>query len=94
MPDIPTLAESGLPKFDVPGWYSFFVPAKTPPAIVQKMTADTIKVLAEPATKGKLEGLGLRVIGSSAEELAQVAQGRHGQMGPADQGGRHSATAN
>src|SRR5687767_2539804 len=43
-PDIPTFIESGVPTVDVPGWYSFFVPAKTPPAIVQRMTADTRKV--------------------------------------------------
>jgi tripartite-type tricarboxylate transporter receptor subunit TctC len=71
VPDIPTFTESGLPGVNVPGWYSFFVPAKTPPAIVQKMTADTVKVLAEPATKKRLEDLGLRVIGSSAEQLGQ-----------------------
>jgi tripartite-type tricarboxylate transporter receptor subunit TctC len=70
-PEIPTFTESGLPSVNVAGWYSFFVPAKTQSAIVQKMTADTRKVLSEPATKAKLEGLGLRVVGSSAEELAQ-----------------------
>jgi tripartite-type tricarboxylate transporter receptor subunit TctC len=82
VPDIPTFAESGVPKFDVPGWYSFFVPAKTPADIVRKMTADTIKVLAEPATKAKLEGLGLRVIGSTAEELAKSFKADMAKWGP------------
>ena len=41
-PDVPTIAESGLPGFDVPGWYAIFVPAKSPPEIVAKMNADII----------------------------------------------------
>jgi hypothetical protein len=44
-PDIPTVAESGMPGFDVPGWYALFVPAKTPPDIVRKMHADTVATL-------------------------------------------------
>ena len=94
VPDVPTFAESGLPKFDVPGWYSFFVPAKTPQAIVQKMTADTIKVLGEPATKKRLEDLGLRVIGSTAEQLAQSLKADMGKWGPLIKAAGLSATAN
>jgi tripartite-type tricarboxylate transporter receptor subunit TctC len=70
-PNVPTMAESGLPGFDVPGWYAFFVPAKTPPEIVRKMHADTAAVLAEPATRKRLEDLGLFVVGSPPEELGR-----------------------
>ena len=70
-PDVPTLAEAGLPGFDVSGWYAFYVPAKTPLEIVRKMHADTALVLAEPATKGRLEQLGLFVVGSTPEELGR-----------------------
>ena len=94
VPDIPTVAESGLTKFDVAGWYSFFVPAKTPAAIVQKMTADTRTVLAEPATKAKLEGLGLRVIGSTADELATALKADMDKWGPLIKAAGLSATAN
>jgi tripartite-type tricarboxylate transporter receptor subunit TctC len=69
MPDMPTLAESGLPGFDVSGWYAFFVPAKTPPAIIKKMHADTAVVLAEPRIKARLEDLGLFVVGSTPDDL-------------------------
>ena len=82
VPDIPTFIESGVPTVDVPGWYSFFAPAKTPAAILQRMTADTRKVLAEPATKAKLEGFGLRVIGSTAEELAKLFKADMDKWGP------------
>jgi tripartite-type tricarboxylate transporter receptor subunit TctC len=46
------------------------------------MTADTRKVLAEPATKAKLEGFGLRVIGSTAEELAKSFKADMDKWGP------------
>ena len=68
---MPTLAEGALPGFDVSGWYAFFVPAKTPPEIARKMHADTAAVLAEPAIKGRLEELGLVVVGSTPEELGR-----------------------
>ena len=45
MPDLPTAAESGLPGFDVSGWYAFVTPAKTPPEIIAKMSADTVTAL-------------------------------------------------
>ena len=50
------MTEDALPGFDVSGWYAFFVPAKTPPEIVQKMHADTAAVLAEPAIKATAGG--------------------------------------
>ncbi len=81
-PEVPTLAESGLPGFDVPGWYAFFVPAKTPADIVRKMHADTAKVLAEPATKKRLEELGLFVVGSTPEHLGQYHKSEMAKWGP------------
>jgi tripartite-type tricarboxylate transporter receptor subunit TctC len=69
LPDVPTVSEAGVPGFEVSGWYALFVPAKTPAAIIQKMHADTVLALADPAIKGRLEQLGVGVIGSSPEEL-------------------------
>jgi tripartite-type tricarboxylate transporter receptor subunit TctC len=69
-PELPTVAESGVPGFDVSSWYAFLVPAKTPPEIVKKMHADTVTALADPAVKAKLEQLGVLVIGSTPAELA------------------------
>jgi tripartite-type tricarboxylate transporter receptor subunit TctC len=81
-PDVPTLAESGLPGFDVSGWYAFFVPAKTPSDIVRKMHADTAAALAEPAIKGRLEQLGLFVVGSTPDELASFLKAEMAKWGP------------
>jgi tripartite-type tricarboxylate transporter receptor subunit TctC len=81
-PELPTLAESGLPGFDVSGWYAIFVPAKTSTAIVRKMHADVVAVLAEPAIKARLQELGLFVIGSTPEELATFLRSEMEKWGP------------
>ena len=69
LPDVPTVSEAGVPGFDVSAWYALFVPAKTPEPIIRKMHADTVVALADPATKARLEQLGVGVVGSSPEEL-------------------------
>jgi len=81
-PDVPTLAESGIPGFDVAGWYAFFVPAKTPVEIVRKMHADTAAVLAEPAIRKRLEDLGLFVVGSTPDQLRQYLRAEMDKWGP------------
>src|SRR5262249_34306145 len=73
-PELPTLAEAGLTDFDVAGWYAFFVPANTPPAIVQKIYVDTAAALADPTIKGRLEQVGLFVVGSTPAWLRQMFQ--------------------
>jgi tripartite-type tricarboxylate transporter receptor subunit TctC len=68
-PQVPTIAEAGVPGYDTSSWFAFFVPAKTPPEIIRKMRADTATVLAEPPIKAKLDQLGLIPVGSTPEEL-------------------------
>jgi tripartite tricarboxylate transporter family receptor len=57
-PDVPTIAEAGVPGYDVTAWQTLFVPAKTPPEIVHKIDADTNTALADPAIKDKLAKTG------------------------------------
>ena len=57
-PEVPTIAESGVPGFNVVSWYGFFVPVKTPTEIITKMNADTIAALADPSVQGRLAPLG------------------------------------
>jgi tripartite-type tricarboxylate transporter receptor subunit TctC len=73
-PELPTVAETGVPGFDVAGWFALFVPAKTPPAIVEKMQIDTVTALSDPVVKAKLERVGMVVSGSTSEELAALLQ--------------------
>jgi len=82
VPEVPTLAESALPGFDVSGWYALFVPARTPPAIVGRIHAATASALAEPAIKGRLEELGMVVVGSTPEELAIYFKDEVEKWGP------------
>jgi tripartite-type tricarboxylate transporter receptor subunit TctC len=69
-PDVLTIAEDGIPGFEVISWYGFFVPAKTPPAIVAKMNADVIAALADPSVEGRLAPLGYESRPDTPEQVA------------------------
>src|SRR5215475_7670326 len=71
-PDVPTIAEAGVQGYDVTAWQALFVPSKTPPAIVRKISADTNTALADPTVKDKLAQTGYVAEGSSPEELGQL----------------------
>jgi tripartite-type tricarboxylate transporter receptor subunit TctC len=82
VPDMPTLAESGVPGFDVSSWFAFFVPARTPRAIVDKLQADTAAVLAEPMIKDRIQNLGIKVESSTPEQLAAHLKSEMDKWGP------------
>jgi tripartite-type tricarboxylate transporter receptor subunit TctC len=69
-PDLPTIAESGYPGFEVLGWNGMFAPAKTPVAIIRALHLETVKALALPDLRAKLADLGLEGIGNSPDEFA------------------------
>lgn len=71
-PDVPTIAEEGIAGYDVTAWQALFVPARTPPAIVRKISADTNTALADPAVHEKLAKSGYVAGGSSPEELEKL----------------------
>ncbi len=71
-PDVPTIAEAGVPGYDVTAWQALFVPAKTPPEIVHKISADTNTALSDPAIKDKLAKTGYLAEGSSPEQLEKL----------------------
>jgi tripartite-type tricarboxylate transporter receptor subunit TctC len=81
-PDLPPIAESGVPGFDVSSWYALFAPLKTPPEIVRKMNADTLAALTDATTKARLEQLGVAVIGSTPEELGRFLKAEMDKWGP------------
>ena len=80
-PDVPTIAEAGVPGYDVTAWQALFVPAKTPPAIVHKISADTNAALADPATRDKLAATGYAAGGSSPEELEKLLRSEIAKWG-------------
>ena len=69
-PDIPTLAESGLPGFEAVSWFALFAPANTPRPIVDKLQGEVSKILKAPDVSKKLLDLGLDPVGSTPDELA------------------------
>jgi tripartite-type tricarboxylate transporter receptor subunit TctC len=71
-PDVPTIAEAGVPGYDVTAWQALFVPAKAPTKIVRKISADTNTALADRSVKDKLATSGYLAEGSSPEELEKL----------------------
>ena len=59
LPDVPTVIEAGIAGFDVDIWYGLLVPAKTPAAVVRKMSEDLGRVLADPDTQARLRSRGV-----------------------------------
>ena len=66
------IAEAGVPGYDVTAWQALFVPAKTPPEIVRKISADTTTALNDPAIQDKLTKTGYVGGGSSPEQLGHL----------------------
>jgi tripartite-type tricarboxylate transporter receptor subunit TctC len=72
-PDLPTVAESGLPGFEALVWYGLLGPAGTPPAIVRQVNAEVVRVLKLPETQQRFAALGATASPGSAEEFgAQI----------------------
>jgi len=71
--DVPTVAESGFPGFEVNTCYGVLLPAKTPRAIADKLSAKFAEVLKQPDVKRQLESLSFTLIGSSPDEFTQWA---------------------
>jgi tripartite-type tricarboxylate transporter receptor subunit TctC len=58
LPEVPTIAESGVPGYEVTTWYGLFAPAGTPPAVVRKIFAETARIVRLPDVKERLDGMG------------------------------------
>jgi tripartite-type tricarboxylate transporter receptor subunit TctC len=82
VPDIPTIAESGVPGFDVFSWFGFFVPSKTPKDVVARINADTNAALAHASVKSRFEELGATPKGSAQAELASFLKSEIDKWGP------------
>lgn len=82
VPDIPTIAESGVPGFDVSSWFGFFLPAKTSPEIIAKLNADTNAALAHPSVKSRFDDLGATPKGTTPDQLAAFLKSEIEKWGP------------
>jgi tripartite-type tricarboxylate transporter receptor subunit TctC len=69
-PELPTIAESGLPGFDISTWFGIFVPAGTPREAVDRLHAEFTRALAAPDVREKMLALGAEPVGSRPDEFA------------------------
>jgi len=74
LPDLPTIAESGLPGFEATPWFAMFAPAGTPAAVVSKVNAEMVRILALAEIKNHYANLGLTAISSTPAELAEFVE--------------------
>jgi tripartite-type tricarboxylate transporter receptor subunit TctC len=73
-PEMPTLAESGVPGFEANGWFAVVAPAGTPPAVVARLNAEITAVLRLPETRERFAAAALEPLTSTPEQLAQLMQ--------------------
>jgi len=79
--DTPTIAESGYPGFEANVWHAFIAPRGTPPAVVEKLSAEIRKALASPEVKERLAGLGAEVSPTGPEQLGALVRSERERYG-------------
>ena len=73
-PDVPTLAETGMPGFEVGAWQGVMVPAKTPAPIIQQLNSEVMKALQSPEVRQKLALQGAEPLGSTPQAYGEYVQ--------------------
>ena len=74
MPDVPTISEAGLKGYEIITWYGISLPAGSPKPVIEKIHADTVKVLAMPEVRTVLDSLGAAPVGNTPAEFARVIE--------------------
>jgi tripartite-type tricarboxylate transporter receptor subunit TctC len=76
-PDLPTVAESGVPGFEIATWLGMVAPSATPPAIVARLNAEVLRVLKQPDVQQRLHAMGFTLSSFSAEEFTRFIRAEH-----------------
>ncbi|HEY3048436.1 MAG TPA: tripartite tricarboxylate transporter substrate binding protein [Polaromonas sp.] len=74
LPDVPTIAEAGVPGYEATSWFGLFVPAGTPPAVISKLNTAIVKVLAKADIKKKINEQGAEVYSETPEQFSAFIQ--------------------
>ena len=74
LPDLPSIAESGVPGYDVVGWFALFAPAGSPKAIIEKLSAEARRAVHQPEFVARAEAQGTEIVGSTPDALAKVVK--------------------
>lgn len=88
LPNIATLAESGLNGYEAGSWYGLLAPAGTPDAIIQRLNQDAAKALKQAKVKESLNAEGAEVIGGSAQDFAKYIRSEYDRIGKLIKSGR------
>jgi tripartite-type tricarboxylate transporter receptor subunit TctC len=79
LPDVPTIAESGLPGYALTNWFGLLAPAPTPREILLKLNSDVLRILRDAELQKKIADLGADVVGNSAEEFGAAMRAESAQ---------------
>ena len=81
LPDVPTIAEAGIPGFEYFTWAGIFVPKGTLKSVIDRLHAEAVKAVNDPATRDRLRESALDPVGSTPEELGRITRSSHERMG-------------
>ena len=73
-PDVPTMAEAGVPGFDISNWFAYFVPSGTQAEVISRLNSEVNRGLKQPDVREKLASVGAETVGTSPEELAKFVR--------------------
>jgi len=81
MPELPTVAEAGLPGYEAAGWFGYAAPARTPRDIIGKLNTEIVRILKLPDVRERLIAQGAEPVGDSPEEFAKFIQSEAAKWG-------------
>jgi tripartite-type tricarboxylate transporter receptor subunit TctC len=82
LPDLPTIAESGVPGYESTAWFGLAVPAATPKDIVARLNAEGQKATKSPEFVKRMTDLGYEIVGGTPEQMASMIQDEYKRWGP------------
>ncbi|MFM8615452.1 MAG: Bug family tripartite tricarboxylate transporter substrate binding protein [Alphaproteobacteria bacterium] len=80
-PDVPTIAEAGVPRFEISTWYGIWAPARTPPAIIARLQQAVAAAARNPDTRARFDALGAEPVADSPEDYARFVRAEFDRWG-------------
>ena len=81
MPGVKSVAEQGVPAYEITPWNAFFAPRGTPAAIVLQLNTELRRILQQPETRQRLGALGFEIVGSTPQQLADTVRSEREKWG-------------
>ena len=82
LPDLPTVAEAGVPGFEITAWFGLLAPAKTPPEIIDRLNREVTKILNMPEVKARIAAQGAELAPGTPQQLGQFVKDKTAQWAP------------